>query len=208
MAHSSKTPDDESGKDALDAALDWTKGSTAVATGALVFGVGLLNGSATYSGAIRACLMGAWLALGLAILSGLVAQSAIPPMIRAKNYDLEYPPFTWPARIHQLAWLAGVIFLAVALYHILFGTPPLDSLKVTSAQQAVAAALPSVPGGRKIQKMAVVELIKGADPSDSSLTRWHVQFLLAPATDKNAQDSVDVMIDPVSGIAMTVGGPR
>jgi hypothetical protein len=208
MAHSSKPPDDEAGKDALDAALDWTKGSTAVATGALVFGVGLLNGSATYSRSIRDCLMGAWVALGLAILSGIVAQSAIPPMIRAKNYDLEYRPFTYPARIHQLSWLAGIAFLAIALGHILFGTPPLDSLKVTSAQQAVTAALPSLPGGRKIQKMAVVELIKGADPSDSSLTRWHVQFLLASATDKNTQDSVDVMIDPVSGAAMTVGGPK
>jgi len=29
----------------------------------------------------------AWMFLGLAILSGLLAQSAIPPMIKAKNYD-------------------------------------------------------------------------------------------------------------------------
>ena len=208
MAQSSKSPDDESGKDALDAALDWTKGSTGIATGALVFGMGLLNGSATYSGSIRNCLMGAWVALGLAILSGLLAQSAIPPMIRAKNYNLEYRPFTCPARVHQLSWIVGIGFLAFALGHILFGTPPLNSLKVTSAQQAVTTALASLPDGRKIQKMSVVELIKGADPSDSSLTRWHVQFQMAPEANEKAQDSVDVMIDPVSGVAMTIGGPK
>lgn len=202
------TVDPKAGKAALDAALDWTKVSTGVATGALVFGVGLLNGAATYENAIRIDLMWAWVSLGVAILSGIVAQSAIPPMIADKNYDLEFAPYTWPARIHQVAWLAGIVALALALRHILFGSPALDTFKISNAQQAVTASLGSVPAGRHLQKTAVIELIKGADPSDPSLTRWHIQFLLTSikrGAGKESEGFLDVLVDPTSGRATTIG---
>jgi hypothetical protein len=113
--------------------------------------------------------------------------------------------------------------LAIALYHILFGPPTLKSLKISNAQQAVAAALSSLPSGRAVQGTEVIELIKGADPADPASARWHVQFLLAPVKSfslnplptPNALASrnlvapdlaiVDVIVDPVSARAIPIG---
>jgi hypothetical protein len=83
----------------------------------------------------------------------------------------------------------------------------LNSLRVANAQQAVAAALPLLPAGRHIQKTTVIELVKGADPGNLSLSRWHVQFVLIPTkreAPNQVQDTLDVLIDPASGHATPI----
>lgn len=86
----------------------------------------------------------------------------------------------------------------------MFGSPAIDSLKISDASGAVAAAIVQVPAGRRIEKTAVIEQIKGADPSNAGMVRWHVQFLLAPTTKEQKsqwQQSLDIIVDPVSGEA-------
>ena len=67
----------------------------------------------------------AWVLLGLASATGLLALAAIPMMIWRQNYNLEDPYLTWPIRAHHVCFIFGIVLLGVALAASLRrGDPP------------------------------------------------------------------------------------
>jgi hypothetical protein len=53
--------------------------------------------------------------LGVAAAAGILALSAIPMMLASANYDRECRFLTWPARVHQLTFAAGILILGISL---------------------------------------------------------------------------------------------
>src|SRR5713101_351001 len=92
----------EAAADALKAAGDIIKLSIGLATGALVFSVGLLPNSPLYTLFVRGCLVAAWTLLLLSIGTGVLSQAAVPVLMDDQDYDIENPWFTYPGRIHQV----------------------------------------------------------------------------------------------------------
>jgi hypothetical protein len=168
----------ESGQHALDAALDWTKVSTALATGALVFGVGLTNSVGTSVPWIRYALAIAWALFFVSIVTGIFAQASLPVLMQAQNYDLESRPFTLPARIHQLAFFVAILITAVVLIRLLFDQPPVVSLAVRNGADALTRARASLAHGSVVDKLTVIELVKSVDPTHLDTAVWHIQFTL------------------------------
>ena len=102
-------------KEGLEKAGDLLKLTLALSTGALVFGVGLAKEQSGFSGVTKWAILIAWILLGVAAASGIIAISAIPMMIARSNYDLEDKFLTWPARVHQVTFIFGIILLGIAL---------------------------------------------------------------------------------------------
>jgi hypothetical protein len=125
------TSPEEAGQHTLEAALDWTKVSTGLATGALVLGVGLL-GSVDAVSHVRLCLLGAWILYGVAIVFGVFALASLPGMMKEQNYNLEHKPFTYPARLHQLSFLSATGFLLWSLVLLLYKSHPVNGAAHTA----------------------------------------------------------------------------
>jgi hypothetical protein len=113
---------ESSAKDAIDRAADVLKLTLALATGALVFGADFIKEQVVLSSITRLMVMIAWGLLGASAAAGILALSAIPMMVAKQNYNLEDPYLTWPARVHQVAFVLGIILLGVTLASSV-GTP-------------------------------------------------------------------------------------
>ncbi|MBV9748255.1 MAG: hypothetical protein JO157_05530, partial [Acetobacteraceae bacterium] len=173
--------------DALKGAGDIIKLSTSLATGALVFSVGLLGGAAGYAPWTRRLLAVTWCLLFLSIATGVISQAAIPVLMSEEKYDIEAPTYTWPGRAHQALFLAGLLLLAVALVKILYAEPAEERLRVRTAAEAVQVARATLAPRDRVSKLDTVELIKGTDQSSGGQMTWHVQLELAPtASEANA----------------------
>ncbi|MEO7039787.1 MAG: hypothetical protein ABI186_07125 [Candidatus Elarobacter sp.] len=206
---------EDAGQNALAAALDWTKVSTGLATGALVFGVGLTTAVGTSLLWIRIALAVAWGLFFIAIVAGVFAQASLPVMMKDKTYDLEYFAFTWPARAHQVAFLLGVLVLATTLIRLIFIEAATDDLAAHTATQAVEIGQRALPQGTRVAKIALVELVKGPDSNRLGYATWHVQFVLRDNGASNAHARTaptqqgppiaDVLIDADRGTTEVLG---
>lgn len=168
--------------DALKAAGDIIKVSTGLATGALVFSVGLLPNAWTYTPLTRGLLIASWFLLFGSIVAGILSQAAIPVLMADQDYDIEHKWYTYPGRIHQGVFLVAVFILAWALTTIVYSEP--SHLRVRTAAEAIARARSAVGSQFEIRQVTKIELIK--DPSDrASNSTWHAQFELVPKASVN-----------------------
>jgi hypothetical protein len=163
--------------DALKAAGDRIKVTTGLATGALVFSVGLLPNAWTYTPLTRVLLLVSWFLLLVSIVAGVLSQAAIPVLMADQDYDIEDRYFTWSGRAHQLSFAVAVVFLASALTTIVYSEP--SDLRVRTAADAIALAKSEVGDKFEVRRVTKIELIKDASDRPSNST-WHAQ-LVAPA---------------------------
>lgn len=124
-------PDQEPAKAGLQSAAELLKLTLALSTGALVFGASLIEKKLPFTGWLKVSIVAAWALLAIAAGAGILAISAIPMMVAKSNYDLEDRFLTWPARVHQLAFVAGILCLGAALATAFFRASPEDSRKDT-----------------------------------------------------------------------------
>jgi hypothetical protein len=112
-------PNPAAQKEGLEKAGDLLKLTLTLSTGALVFGVGLTKEQPGFSGLTKWAILIGWILLGLAAASGIIAISAIPVMMAKSDYDLENKFLTWPARVHQVSFVFGIVSLGIALAALL-----------------------------------------------------------------------------------------
>ena len=191
----------ESNADALKAAGEILKVSTGLATGTLVFSVGLLSGGMTSAPLVRATLAATWVALFFSIIAGVLCQSAIPVLLDERRFDLEAPTFTWPGRIHQVLFGVGILGLSTVLLATLYSDS--GALRIGSAGHAVLYARSSLRPDEVPDRVELVQIVKGADPNRSSLLTWQVRFRLTPLRDSVA-GMVDVLIDAKQGTIIRI----
>ena len=187
---------DTSGADALKAAGDILRVSTGLATGALVFSVGLLSSVAAQASWVCLTLAVTWVALFFSVVTGVISQAAVPVLISEKRFDIEAPTFTWPGRIHQLLFTLAVFGLSVVLIGTLYAD--VGKLRIETADNAVRIARGALKVNEVPDRIEKIELIKGSDASRASQSSWHIQFHLGPGNPR-ASDTVDFILDARRG---------
>jgi hypothetical protein len=100
---------------ALATATEVIKLTMTLATGSLVFSAGILKEALSISDGGKMCLVVAWVSLGTSVICGALAYSRVPIMIAKGKQDLEDIYFIIPGRLHQIAFLIGVIALGLAM---------------------------------------------------------------------------------------------
>lgn len=201
MTVAQENPFDEKGQHALDAALDWTKVTTGLATGALVFGIGLSTSTATSLPWVRYVLAAAWVLFFIAVVAGIFAQASLPILMRSGKYDLEARPFTWPARVHQITFLFAILCLSLVLIRILFEQPASDSITAPTAVEALTLAEKTLPPGSVVRGVNLIQLIKPTDSTSQNLSVWQVQLkVLCPTINTRRQEVIaDYLVQALSG---------
>jgi hypothetical protein len=141
--------DSNPGKDGLQSAGEVLKVTLTLATGALVFGAGLVKDYATFPGFSYVTVLLAWVLLGLSAGAGILALSAVPMMLSKSNYDLEDPYLTWPARVHQLAFAIGILLLGISLARAIRSRPiaEISSKTLPAVTQTTTSPNPILPTG-------------------------------------------------------------
>jgi hypothetical protein len=146
---------------------------------------------------VRLTLTLTWIVLFLSVVSGVLAQSAIPVLMSEQRFDLEAPTFTWPGRIHQVLFGFAILGLAAVLIATLnagAGHP-----RVPDARAALLAAERALPPGMSADRIELVELLAGADSTRRSQASWHVRLHLRTGA------TADVLIDVATGVPLRVG---
>jgi uncharacterized membrane protein len=191
MSHTNK--DAPNKKDALNAASDFIKVSTSLSIGALVFAVGYFSNLSALSLATRIALVVAVTAfLASSILGGL-AHSRVPILFDAADYNVHDLLLIRLGISHQAGLLVGIIAIAMAFGLIMANDRPIDELSYTTADLAVAKARQSLGKQIRVTKIDLVELLRGANPTDAKLSVWHIRFNIAPLT-KNTGRTEDVFV--------------
>jgi hypothetical protein len=186
----------------MKAAGDIIKVSTGLATGSLIFSVGLIGNAPGYSLTIRGLLVVSWVLFAISIILGVMSQAVIPVLMAHQDYNIEDRWFTYPGRVHQTAFVFAVIVLAVALFKMVYSEP--TTLRVPTAVEAVSIAKNAIINKYDIDRLSKIELIKA--PSDrASATTWRAEF---EVTQKHSQGeleassrphSINVLIDALRG---------
>lgn len=181
--------------DGLKAAIEFTGLSTTLATGTLVFSLGLLEKIAGFPDWGRVALGAAWFLLVVSIVSGLLARATLPPKLFEHDLDIIHDTsLTRPAVIHLFAFIGAVVVLGAALFSELLE----PSLKVATATEAVAQAQASLLPGQRAVKLSELKLVAAADAGGSPT--WQVQFELAAPVGSHA----DVLVRARDGLSRRI----
>lgn len=108
-------------KDGLKQIVDLLKFTLALATGSLVFSVGLLTENIKLIYCARYFLFFSWLTLAISAAAGVLAYMRIPMLIAEKDYNMRDKFMEVPGKIHHIAFVAGLLSLGAALAIALFG---------------------------------------------------------------------------------------
>lgn len=108
-------------KDGLKQIVDLLKFTLALATGSLVFSVGLLTENINLTCYAKHFLFFSWLALAISVTAGVFAYMRIPMLIAKKDYNMRDKFMEIPGKIHHIAFVIGLLLLAMALTIALFG---------------------------------------------------------------------------------------
>jgi hypothetical protein len=111
-------------KEALQSASEFLKLTVTLATGALVFGAGLVKDASTLGLVSRLLIVGSGLLLGAAAATGVLALAAIPMMLERVDYEVRDKYFERPIQVHQLSLAAGAMLLGIALATAMFEKRP------------------------------------------------------------------------------------
>jgi hypothetical protein len=112
-------PDETKEAKSLTAAVDAHKTTLALATGTLVFSVGLLKENLHFSCWAKWLLGISWCLLGVSIVAGSLVHLRVPMMIAEDKPNIHDQLFEIPGKIHHTAFVFGVILLGVAMIVIL-----------------------------------------------------------------------------------------
>ena len=187
---------------ALASAVDLLKLLTSLATGALVFSIGLVNRSGFVdTPLLKAVLVISWASLFVAVLAGVWAQSLVPNQVRHGSPDISAPALRNSTMVQEAFFIFGILGVAIALITSIVSMPAPVEAKIASPIAAVrtAAATLGLGSGAMYDKIDVVELLRGADPTRVEEQAWHVRFELRRG---KSTISRDVYVDPVTGESM------
>jgi len=160
---------------ATDLAGTFINALATIATGALVFGIGLVSVAPAFDVPTRIGLVVSWAAFAVSILGGLFAQATIPMHVYRKISIFDSPPFEWPVRVQQIAFGVALLLLAVVLTKQLLAKPVAAALVAPSATEAFAIARRCVALGAYDQ-LARIELLPADDSSALDRATWHLQL--------------------------------
>jgi hypothetical protein len=120
---SGASPSEDQGppcKEGLKQLIDLLKFTLALVTGSLVFSVGLLKEDIAFNTCAKYFLLFSWLALTFSAVAGVLAYMRIPMLIANQDYSMRDKFMEIPARIHQIAFIIGLLLLGVTLVIALF----------------------------------------------------------------------------------------
>jgi hypothetical protein len=160
---------------ATDLAGTFINALNTIATGALVFSIGLVATAPAYDFWARIGLIGSWVAAAISIIAGLAAQATIPLHVQRKILIFYSPMFNWPTKIQQVAFAIAMVLLAVVLARQLLSKPVAGSVAVPSAMQALDIAKRCVPQS-DAGAVLKLELLPGDDSTALDESTWHVQL--------------------------------
>ena len=182
---------------ALTSAVDLIKVLTSLATGALVFSIGLNSPTGfTYQPQIKNVLITAWILLFLAVACGVYAQGLVPNQVRNNRPNINSGELRTAVMAQEIFFVFGILGIAAALVSALLGAPTKTAVAIETATAAVENARDELAPQDQVSKVDTVELIKGLDVSRPDQQTWHVQFDV-----KNGTTNVtrDIYLDAVTG---------
>jgi hypothetical protein len=184
---------------ATDLAATFINALNTIATGALVFSIGLVATAPAYDFWARIGLIGSWVAAAVSIIAGLAAQATIPLHVQNKVLIFYSRYFNWPARTQQIAFAIAMVLLAVVLARQLLSKPIAGSAGVPSAVQALDIAKHCVPHAAA-GAVLKLELLPGDDSTALDQATWHVQLQRSA----EPQTTVDLFVNAQSGAIATL----
>jgi hypothetical protein len=196
-AANTPTPDQA----ALSSVNDILKLLTTLATGALVFSVGLLApASTTYPDWVKWVLAITWFLFFVAAASGVYAQSLVPLQIRTQHENINECELRGAAIVLEVCFFLGVLGLALTLIVTLFSTPTRQGLSIETPLAALQCARASIGRGQRVLTVDTVELIKGLDTNRIDQSSWHVRMQTKPkAPSKQAiKQTIDIYLNPLT----------
>lgn len=150
-----------------------------LATGALVFGVGLLTTASNSLGLLpRYFLIASWLFLAFSIVTGVRVRSQIPVKLRKRDYDINSAAFRGEGSLHALSFILGAVSLGFALFFTLIGIPIQRVAAVENPREAYDRAKTELTKDERfrLSKIESIELINGAEGTAMPNGAWHVRF--------------------------------
>jgi hypothetical protein len=120
----------------------------------------------------------------------------VPNQIRHGSPDIGAPALRNSTMVQEAFFIFGILGVAIALITSIVSTPAAMAATIASPIAAVRKATAALGPGVTYDKIDVVELLKGADPTRIDDQAWHVRFEL---TNRRGTISRDVYVNPVSG---------
>lgn len=195
--HPAPTPDEA----AFASMADVLRLVTTLATGTLVFSIGLLSAPGiNYPGWLKVVLAATWAALFLGVVAGVWTQSMLPLQLKKNILDINAPEVRYPAIVMELLFLLGILGIAITLIATLINAPTKTNVLLRSPVDAIRAASRTLPPGLHVVKVLKVELLKGFEESRNADSSWHVQVELSG--DRGGAIERDLYFDPSTGKAL------
>lgn len=181
---------------AITAMTDVIKFTTSLATGALVFGVGLTTaGTTVYTAAIESVLILSWSLFAISIGCGLWTLYYTPALVHG-HLTIYSNEFRVPGIASFFSFVLGAVAVATVLIASIRDGPVLTSNLINSPTKAVTAAIASMSKHDHILAVSAVELVKGLDENRHLDDAWHVQMSIQK--DKESPKLIDIFLDPRS----------
>jgi hypothetical protein len=195
-------------RDAVTNASDFLGVLLGLATGALVFSVGLINDPSRLPDSARSSLLTAWLFFVLATGLGLLSRSRVVRLIDVSKHSVYDFGFIAPAFLSVVCFLIATGALALTLRRMVDATPATGHYNIKSAIDAVRTARGRLSRDQRaaLTGTAMVELVKGVDPSLPTHETWHVKFTFRarrPAPNPTAP-TMDLFYDAKTGTLIRV----
>jgi hypothetical protein len=191
---------------ALTSAVDLIKVLTSLATGALVFSIGLNSPTGfAYLPRIKDVLIASWILLFLAVASGVYAQGLAPNQIRNNRPNINSGELRAAVMAQEAFFVLGILGIATALVSALLGAPTKLQAAIETPMAAVRSATDDLSPHDQLDKVAIVELIKGLDASRPDEQTWHVQFAVSDGSNSATRD---VYLDAVTGQVYSPTTPK
>jgi hypothetical protein len=182
---------------AFAAAVDLSKLLLSLATGALVFSIGLVTPNGfTFTALQKSMLIVSWIFLFIAAAAGIFALGRALLLLNASTPKIDDGRLKGAVAIQELAIGGGILGVALALILALGSAPVAARPLVATPMDAVRRAQAELRAGDTLTKVANVELLHGFEGNRADEQIWHVQFEVRRG--KTSATS-DVYIDPVTG---------
>jgi len=193
---------------AFTSAVDLTKLLISLATGAIVFSIGLINSdNASYLDWSKWALVITWGTLLLSLISGVWTLGVIPLLIKEGSLDINSDRIRNPVKNLQLFFIIGIVSLACVLWGKLWSIPTQQEARLKSPMMALNQAYKLVPSFLVVKKINTVEALNGFNNS-SSEGSWHIQFELnskLTSSGLTPNKTFDVYLDPVTNKHLILG---
>jgi hypothetical protein len=194
---------------AFNSAVDLTKLLISLATGAIVFSIGLINSdNASYPDWAKWALVMTWASLLISIISGVWTLGLIPLLIKEGSLDINSDRIRDPVKNLQLFFVVGILCLASVLWGKLWSLPAEQETRLKTPMMAINQAYKLVPSSFTIKKINTVEMIHGVHTGGAAEGSWHIQFELNQKLANNTSTpdkTFDVYLDPITNKHFILG---